>query len=79
MLNENDNNNINNDPQNSKFIELIRVGEFINKFEEHINTSIAKLNKDYDGIIGNYKQRKKEFEKENKKSCFNFGNEKEIF
>ncbi len=28
--------------------------------------------------MGNYKQRKKEFEKENKKSCFNSGNEKEI-
>ena len=78
MLNEKDNNNINNEPKKSNFIELVRVGEFINEFEGYINTSIAKLNKDYDGIIGNYKQKRKEFEKENKKSCFNFGNEKGV-
>lgn len=75
MLNEKD---INNDSKNSNFIELIKVGEFINKFEEHINTSITKLNKDFDGTIENYKQKKKEIEKKSKKCCFNCGNGKEI-
>ena len=60
MINENES----NDSNNSKNIELTRVGVYVDNYCEFINTSATKLHKDFYETINNYKRKKKELKKE---------------
>lgn len=56
---------------NTKYDELVKVGEFIDKFENGvIINSLKKWNKDFCETIENYENKKEEFNKVNTKLCF---------